>query len=305
MVQATRITTNRIAVVFDFDETLTPKDSFAVLLESCGFDPEAFKKNRVQALTDQGWEKYLARAYTLVKEAQQRAGSITKDKLAEVGRNIQLYKGTEDLFARLQRRIHGISEDIDLEFYLISGGFADIPRNTAIAKDFKQMWGCELHYNEAGAVEFIKRQMTHTEKTRYLYYLSEGIKESDNDKDLIYNYSSRQTKDLHVPLSQVVYVGDGASDVPCFDAINQYGGMAIGIYPEGSSVEDWKYMENISEEQRLSNLVSAGFEEDSDLMQSLYLCVECIAKQIVLSQLKERNSAREERSSRTEKERNG
>ena len=292
MRQATRVTTNRIAVVFDFDETLTPRDSFAVLLESCGFDPEAFKQSRVQALIEQGWEKYLARAYTLVKESQQQKGKITKDKLAEVGKNIQLYEGTEDLFARLQRKIHSISENIDLEFYLISGGFVDISRNTAIAKDFKRMWGCELHYDEAGAIDFIKRQMTHTEKTRYLYYLSQGIDESDNEKDLIYNYSSLPREQLHVPLNQVVYIGDGASDVPCFDIINKHGGMAIGIYPEGSSEQDWQYMEKISEEQRLSNLVSAGFEEESDLMRSLYLCVESIAKEIMLSELKESNSAR-------------
>lgn len=291
MGQVTRVTTNRIAVVFDFDETLTPRDSFDVLLEKCGLDPEEVS-HRVQALTEEGWEKYIARAYTLVQASLQR-GKITKDHLTEAGRDIQLYEGTGDLFERLQRKIHSISEDIELEFYLISGGFADIPRSTAIAKDFKRMWGCELHYDESGAVDFIKRQMTHTEKTRYLYYLSEGIEEADNEKDLIYNYSSLPREELHVPLSQVVYVGDGASDVPCFDTINKHGGMAIGIYAEGRNAQDWEYMESISEDQRLSNLVSAGFEEDSDLMRSLYLCVDCIAKQIRLSQLKESHSARE------------
>lgn len=289
MGQATRVTTNRIAVVFDFDETLTPRDSFAVLLESCGLDANDVKENRVQALVDQGWEKYLARAYTLVKESQQREGKVTHDKMVEVGNNIQLYEGTESLYKRLQQRIQGIHKEIELEFYLISGGFIDIPRNTAIAKDFKYMWGCELHYDETGAVDFIQKQMTHTEKTRYLYYLSKGIEKSNNEKDLIYNYPNLPQADLHVPLNQVVYIGDGASDVPCFDAIRQYGGMSIGIYSEESGARDWEHLEKISETQRLSNLVPAGFEEDSKLTQSLYLCVECIAKQIQLQQLRENN----------------
>ena len=289
MGSATRVTTNRIAVVFDFDETLTARDSFSVLLESCGLDLEEFKENRVQALINQGWEKYLARAYALIQESQQREEKITQDKLAKAGQNIQLYEGTDSLFERLQQRIHSINNDITLEFYLISGGFVDIPRNTAIAKDFEHMWGCEFHYDETGAVDFISRQMTHTEKTRYLYYLSKGIKDSNNEKDLIYNYPNLPQADLHVPLDQVVYVGDGASDIPCFDAIKEYGGMSIGIYPEGSSAKDWEHMESISQTQRLSNLVSAGFEEDSELMQSLYLCVECIAKQIELRRLSQKD----------------
>ena len=289
MRQITRVTTNRIAVVFDFDETLTARDSFDVLLESCGFTPEEFARNHVQALVDQGWEKYLARAYALIKASRQQEEKITQEKLAKVGQNIQLYEGTNTLYKRLQQRIHSINDAIELEFYLISGGFVDIPRNTPIAKDFKQMWGCELHYDETGEVDFISKQMTHTEKTRYLYYLSKGIKESSNEKDLIYNYSSLPQADLHILLSQVVYVGDGASDVPCFDVIQDYGGMSLGIYPEGSSEGDWEYMESISQTQRLSNLVPAGFKNESELMQSLYLCVECIAKQIQLQQLREKD----------------
>ncbi|MGB7248330.1 MAG: hypothetical protein WBC73_05270 [Phormidesmis sp.] len=287
MGKATRITSNRIVVVFDFDETLTPKDSFAVLLEDCGLNADEFTRERIQPLLDQGWEKYLARAYCLVQESQQRDDKITQAKLAEVGQNIALYQGTENLFERLQQKIHQIGENISLEFYLISGGFVDIPRNTSLAKDFKRMWGCEFHYSETGEIAFMKRQMTHVEKTRYLYYISKGVKSSENERDLIYNYQSLPEEDLYIPLNQVVYVGDGASDIPCFDVMEQYGGMSIGIYSKGGSASEWEYMESISATQKLSNLVPAGYEEDSELVRSLDLCVECIAKRIVLNQMRE------------------
>jgi len=288
MGQVTRATANRIAIVFDFDETLTPNDSFAVLLEAYGLDADEFKKNKVQSLVEQGWEKYLARAYTLIKASQQNE-PVTQQKLAEVGRQITLYDETERLFERLQAKIHAIADNIELEFYLISGGFVDIPRNSPLAKDFKQMWGCEFHYGDNGEIEFLKKQMTHTEKTRYLYYLSKGIDNSENEKDLIYNYSSFPTDELHVPLNQVVYVGDGTSDVPCFDVVEQYGGMSIGIYKKGSSADEWQHLDSINRTQKLSNLVPAGYEEDSELLQSLYLCVECIAKRIALRQLIEKS----------------
>lgn len=288
MGSATRVTSNRIAVAFDFDETLAPRDSFAALLEDCGLDVDDFKNNRIPSLISDGWEKYLARAYCLVEESRQREQKITKQMLAKSGENIELYEGTDKLFDRLQKRIKTISDEIELEFYLISGGFVDISRNTSLAKDFKRMWGCEFHYGENDAIEFIKKQMTHVEKTRYLYYLSKGIEGSENEKDLIYNYDELSEEDLYVPLSQVIYVGDGASDVPCFDVINQHGGMSIGIYAEDSSARKWEYSGSISADQKLSNLVPASYEEDSELMRSLYLCVECIAKRIALRQLREK-----------------
>ncbi len=231
----------------------------------------------------------IARAYCLIKASKQLDldRKITQSKLAEVGQNIALYQGTDQLFSRLQQKIHKIDDGIELEFYLISGGFLDISRNTPIAKDFRQMWGCEFYYDESGGIEFLKKQMTHTEKTRYLYYISQGIEEAENEKDLIYNYQGSDPENLYIPLDQLIYVGDGTSDVPCFDVMGQYGGMSIGIYHEGHSAKDWKSVESITTAQKLSNLVPAGYEEDSELLRSLYLCVECIAKRIALRKLRE------------------
>ena len=154
----------------------------------------------------------------MVKASRQSDNKVTQQKLIEVGQQIASYNETDKLFERLQSRIRAITGNIELKFYLVSGGFVDIPRNSAIAKDFKRMWGCEFHYDDNGddngEIEFLKKQMTHTEKTRYLYYLSKGIENAENERDLIYNYADFPEKDLHVPLVQVVYVGDGTSEVP-------------------------------------------------------------------------------------------
>lgn len=284
MTIATRTVTNRIAVVFDFDETLTPKDSFAALLEDLSLDPNEFENSRMQPLLEAGWEKYLARAYCLVNESQRRSDKVTKDRLAKVGKEIALYPGTESLFDWLKTAISEISNDIELEFYLISGGFVDIPRNTSIAKDFKRMWGCEFHYGSAGEIEFMKKQMTHVEKTRYLFAISQGL-DKHNEKDLVYNYESIPPEDLYVPLDQVIYIGDGASDVPCFSVIKEYGGIAIGIFLENRTAGEWEHLESVSRSQRLSNLVPASFDKESELVRSLTIGVEYLAKKIMLGQM--------------------
>ena len=286
MNKATKFFSKRIAIAFDFDETLIPDDSFKALLRDCQIDVDTFVSDRVEPLIEGGWDKYLARAYCLVKESQQREdkNKITKNKLAELGKKLELYDGVSTMFDRLQQRVQSIDPEIELEFYLISGGFVDIPRNTSIAKYFRQMWGCEFHYSDRGEIEFLKQQMTHTEKTRYLYYLSKGI-EKENEKDLIYNYQDLPTDKLHIPLSQVIYVGDGTSDIPCFTVINQYGGIALGVYAQNLTAQEWEHLENITSSQRLSNLVPANYQENSEMMRSLLLAIDCISSRIALRKL--------------------
>ncbi|MGB3694893.1 MAG: HAD family hydrolase [Spirulinaceae cyanobacterium] len=285
MNHATKPLSNCIAVVFDFDETLIPDDSFKALLRDCQLDVEAFERERINPLIEKGWHKYLARTYCLVQESQERENKdkITYERLANLGQRMRLIEGVAEMFECLRKRAVEILPEVEVEFYLISGGFVDITRNTSIAKYFTKIWGCELAYDEKGEIQFLKQLMTHTEKTRYLYYLSMGVK-AEKEKDLIYNYRDIPTTELHVPLNQVIYVGDGTSDIPCFAAINQYQGIALGIFHD-STAQEWEHRQKVTDSQRLGNLVPASYEQNSELMRSLILAIECISKQIALRQL--------------------
>ncbi|MDJ0635083.1 MAG: haloacid dehalogenase-like hydrolase [Xenococcaceae cyanobacterium MO_188.B29] len=283
MSKATKLVSNRIAIVFDFDETLIPDDSFEVLLRDFQIDVDSFKSDRIKPLVADGWDNYLARTYCLTQESQQRkTNKITKTRLAELGQKIELCDGVTTMFNLLNQRVE--DKEIELEFYLISGGFVDIARNTSIAKHFKRMWGSEFNYNEQGEIDFLKKQMTHTEKTRYLYYISKGI-EKENEKDLVYNYQDFSDEQIHIPLDQVIYVGDGTSDIPCFTVINQYGGISIGVYREDRTADEWEHSQEISPSQKLSNLAPANYQENSQMMRSLLLAIDSISSRIALRKL--------------------
>ena len=286
MSYATKPLSNRIAVVFDFDETLIPDDSFKALLRDCQLDVEAFERDRVNPLIDRGWHKYLARTYCLAQESRHRESKdkITYERLASLGQKLHTIEGVPEMFECLRHRAAEIVPEVEVEFYLISGGFVDIARNTSIAKHFTQIWGCELAYDKDGEIEFLKRLMSHTEKTHYLYYLSIGI-EQENEQDLMYDYRDVPSEQLHVPLNQVIYVGDGTSDIPCFTVINQYGGIALGVFQDNSTAEKWEHREKVTNSQQITNLVSANYDRNSELMRSLILSIECISKQIALLQL--------------------
>lgn len=284
MTNPTKPFANRLAIVFDFDETLAP-DTFAVLLEDLGLDADTFKQEKVQPLIDDGWDKYIARAYCLVEESKQREGKdkITQSRLVKVGKELKPFEGVPKMFERLRQCAREVVEDVEVEFYLISGGFIEMALNTSIASNFKAMWGCRFHYGKDGEIKFIKQQMTNTEKTSYLYYLSKGM-DAVKEKDLMFAYSSISDDELRIPLTQVIYVGDGASDAPCFAVVNQSGGIGIGLYKEGDFSE-WSERDKIDTNQRVANVAPPDYSENSELMQSLTLAVESICKKIALRRL--------------------
>lgn len=284
MATATKLFANRLAIVFDFDETLA-LDTFEILLKDLGLGVDTFKHEKVQPLIDDGWDKYIARAYCLVEESKQRSGKdkITEARLAKIGRELKPFEGVPEMFDRLRECAQKVVNDVEVEFYLISGGFIEMARNTSIASNFKAMWGCQFYYGDDGEIKFIKQQMTNTEKTSYLYYLSKGM-DAEKEKDLMFAYRSVSKNEMYIPLTQVIYVGDGASDAPCFTVVNQNGGIGIGLYKE-KDAEKWSEQDKIDVNQRVDNIAPPDYSENSELMQSLILAVEGVCKQIALRRL--------------------
>lgn len=279
--RATEPFIKRIALVFDFDETLAP-DSFAALLKHCGYEKEQFEEERVQPLLDDGWDKKLARFYALIQESRRRDDlTITAETMAEVGRNLELYPEVTELFGRLTEHAQSIVPDIEVEFYLLTAGMLEIPRATPIADEFRTLWGGELHFDEEnGELAFVKHIVTYSDKIRYLLKLCKGMNIDDTKirQDV---YRDVPLEDWHIPLEQVIYVGDGASDMPVFAYLADNDGLAIGVF-KSDGVGGWEGYDDIHDKRRVQNLAPANYNADSELMQSLELAVDSICKRIAL-----------------------
>jgi phosphoglycolate phosphatase-like HAD superfamily hydrolase len=285
MATATHPTAAKIAIVFDFDDTLVP-DTFDSLLEHLGLDASRFREEEYEPLKASGWDAIPARFFSLIRYSQSRSDQrrkVTQETIAEFGRSLQPFDGVAEMFDALRQRATELVPDVTVEFYMITSGFAEIARHTSIAKYFKAIWGCEFHYSDTGEIAFLKRSLSHPEKTRYLYYLSKGVDDRPS-KDLLFVYDDVAPDELAIPLPQVVYVGDGTSDIPCFSMLNQEGGTAIGVYKEGTP-SAWAKQYQPSQGQRVANLAPAVYTEDSELMKSLTLAVESVCKKIQLQQM--------------------
>ncbi|MBW4449683.1 MAG: haloacid dehalogenase-like hydrolase [Spirirestis rafaelensis WJT71-NPBG6] len=282
MTVSTKVLSNRIAIVFDFDDTLVT-DTVDSLLERLGIDALKFRQVKIRPLIDKGWDKILARFYALIEESKRQGNKITQEYLARFGQELAPFDGVTKMFDHLQKRARELNPKIEVEFYLITCGMVELARHNCIAPHFKAMWGCEFYYGEHGGIEFVKKIVTHTEKTRYMFQLAKGI-EGHQDDGQMFVYRDVSQDELHVPLTQVIYVGDGESDIPCFSLMNQEQGTAIALYKD-TTPEEWGRDLSITESQRVANLASVDYSENSELMQSLTLAVESLCKQISLQQL--------------------
>ena len=83
-----------------------------------------------------------------------------------------------------------------------------------------------------------------------------------------------------IPFENMVYVGDGPSDIPCFSMIRHLGGKAIGVMPP-DDIELRKPYE-LAEGNRLTvGPYTADYQEGTDLFKMMMRIVTVIADSIL------------------------
>jgi haloacid dehalogenase-like hydrolase len=267
---------NVIAVIFDFDDTLTD-DSTTKLLESKGIDPREFWQEKMPRLVSDGWDGPLAYLKLLLDNVghDKRLGNLTNAALREFGKSLSFYPGIPELFTDLTALTeeHRLSRPV-VEFYVISGGLEEIIRGSSIAEHFSGIWGCRLA-EEGESVRHIKKAITFTEKTRYLFEINKGIADQARAKPYAVN-EWIEPGSRRVPFGNMIYLGDGFTDVPCFSLLQNSGGTAIGVFDPRKKDAPKKAWEQLVAPRRVSTMNSPKYRHDDDLGALLRMAVKQI-----------------------------
>jgi len=270
---------NTIAIVFDFDDTLTP-DSTSCFLESIGINPKQFWTRKATRLVNDGWDPVPAYLYLLLETS--KTTPISQSTLIAFANKITFYNGVTRIFAKLKTHAKKINSKINIEFYIVSSGIGEIVRNTAISKHFTNIWSCEFAYDKSGQIKFPKNIISLTDKTRYLFHIAKGLVGPEYKGKPFAVNTRIKDEDLHVPFHQMIYIGDGYTDVPCFSMLKKAGGISIGVYDKKNRVKYGKAWGLVTE-RRVKNLVPADYRKDSALEDTLIMSVESIINNISLN----------------------
>jgi phosphoserine phosphatase len=259
---------NVVAVVFDFDDTLTD-DSTTKLLEAHGIDTRDFWQNQMVRLVKAGWDPTLAYLRLILANVGPSAplGDLTNAGLRAFGAGLKFYPGLPKLFADLQKLAteHHASRPV-VEFYIISGGLEEVIRGSKVAAHFTGIWGCRFA-EENGRISHVMNTVSFTEKTKYLYAINKGLTESKDIRHRPYSVNEHvEDADRRVPFENMIYIGDGLTDVPCFSLLTKtHRGKAFGVFDplkEGSPKKAW---EKLVAPRRITTMNSPRYGKTDDL----------------------------------------
>jgi hypothetical protein len=288
---------NVIAVIWDFDKTLSPQYMQSPLFRSYGVDEQAFWRE-VNALPGyygragihvQNDTCYLGHLLTYVHTG--KMAGLSNARLRELGDHIDFFAGVPEIFSRLANILKASpfsDYDLRLEHYVVSTGLAEMIRGSRIAPFLSGIWASEFVETPAtpgadltgtpaaGQITQIAAFLDNTTKTRAIFEINKGVNKypSISVNDMIPEDSRR------VPFQNMIYVADGPSDIPSFSVVRKHGGLAYAVYAPDSPGQ-FKQVVQLLEMSRIDGYGPADYAEDSQTDRWLRLQVQRIADRIV------------------------
>ena len=216
-----------LALMYDFDHTLSPRDmqEYAFIPE-LGMEAGDFWRLCRDVGNRHHMDSILAYMYVMIFEARRRSMRLSRKTFNRQGEKVELFPGMDSWFQRVND--YGAGLGFQVEHYVLSSGIKEIVEGTPIADQFKMIYAAEFVYNEeSGEPEWPAMAINYTSKTQFIYRINKGILDvTENDR---LNEHTPHDK-RRVPFTNMIYVGDGSTDVPCMKLVSSRGGHAIAVY---------------------------------------------------------------------------
>ncbi len=218
---------NTIALVYDFDGTLSPQPMQEyTVLPKIGVQPAEFwaKVNREARATES--DSMLVYMRHILEALEREEVDVKREDFAAMAKSIEYFPGVPTWFGRMNGYVKKRSRGkVKLHHYLISAGQKEILDGVSIRKHFKRIYASEYHFNHHGVATFPKSLVTDTQKTQFLFRINKGLEavtESINEH--------MPEADRAIPFQNMIYVGDGMTDVPSMTVTKKNGGHTVAVY---------------------------------------------------------------------------
>ena len=257
-----------LAIMYDFDKTLSTTDmQNYTFIPNLGMTPEEFWGATGQFTNNEGVERILSYMYMMIKQAREKGIKLTREYLRECGKNIKFYPGVTTWFKRINE--YGASKGVQVEHYLVSSGTIEIVEGCQIYNEFDKAYGCEYYYENDVPV-WPKLAINYTQKTQFFFRIAKGVNDISDD-----NAVNKKTEGLRIPYRNIVYMGDGMTDIACMTLVKKNGGRSIAVYPD----KDADKVRQIYLDGRCNFICRADYSAGSDMEKMMKLMIDDIATQ--------------------------
>lgn len=267
-----------MAIAYDFDGTLAAgnmqEHSF---LPEIGIKPKRFWTEVRKCAAENDMDQILAYMHLMLKHAQAKDVSILRSSFVHHGAEIEFFPGVKKWFKQINRfaKKHGVK----IQHYIISSGLRELVEGTPLAKEFTYIFASGFMYDHDQIARWPALAVNYTNKTQYLFRINKGILNSHNN-DRINKFIPED--DRPVPFTNMVYIGDGETDVPCMKMVKYKGGHAIAVYDpkkrKTSKAPSPKTMaQKLITEDRADYAVAADYSQGQRLDQIVKSIIESTA----------------------------
>lgn len=258
-----------IAILYDFDKTLCTTDMQEYdFIKNLGMTSEEFWGESGRISREYEVEKILSYMLVMIQQSKKKGIPLTREYLRSCGEHVELYAGVSTWFDRINA--FGKSLGVEIEHYIISSGTHEIIEGTPIAKYFKKVFACRYHYDENGEAMWPALAINYTLKTQYIYRISKGILDVTDDESV----NREQDESLRrIAYSNMIYIGDGLTDIPCMKMVKERGGKSIAVYPEGKG----DTVKPLVDDDRINYVCVADYSESSTMERIVELMIEHMA----------------------------
>lgn len=256
-----------IGIMYDFDKTLCTTDmqnySF---IKNLGMEPEDFWKLASLNTKKNSMDKILSYMFVMVQECKKKGIKLTEEYLKSLGKDIVYFKGVQTWFDRINQ--FGESLGVNIEHYIISSGTKEIIEGSAIAKYFKKIYACKFVYDkDTKEAIWPSIAINYTQKTQYIFRISKGALDEVDEEKL-----NMEIKDeaRAIQYRNMIYIGDGLTDIPCMQLLKDKGGKAIALYQP-------QYIDKVLplvDDGRVNYVCAADYSSNSNLEKIVKLMIE-------------------------------
>ena len=247
-----------IALIYDFDGTLSPGNMQEFgFIQAIGQTPEEFWSKSNGLAIGQDASDILAYMKLMVDEAKKNNIKLTRENFKKYGEDIKLYEGVREWFRNINE--YGQKHGVIVEHYINSSGLTEIIDGSPIAREFKHIFAGSFLYNDKGEAEWPGIAVDYTAKTQYLFKIQKGIFSS---RDATKVNESLADESKRIPFTNMIYFGDGETDVPSMKLVTMFGGNAIAVF-DPSRPKKKESAQKLLRQGRVNFITPASYPKDS------------------------------------------
>ena len=268
-----------VALMYDFDKTLSPRNMQDYgFMEGLDISGEEFWKLCDKLTRENHMDSILSYMYMMLEKGHGQY-LLRRDNFQKLGRSVKLFPGVRTWFARMNDYCE--AKGLACEHYIISSGLKEIIEGTEIAGKFKEIYAAEFLYGEDGLAKWPAMAVNYTSKTQFLYRVNKGVLDVTEQKEL-----NRYEPDdeRRVPFRNMVYFGDGDTDVPCMKLTKLNGGHSIVVYQDDKKEE----AERLLNENRANFALKADYTGGRALEKTVKAIIDQIAATEAVKKLEAR-----------------